>query len=76
MRYVALARRGAVLGREDRLAVNRGCFTGALVLGDEILLGAIPMEDMDLVVSPATRSATVNPASRNVPSSSAKFQCA
>jgi clan AA aspartic protease len=51
---------------------NRGCFTGALVLGDEILLGAVPMEDMDLVVSPATQSVTVNPASPNVPSSTAK----
>lgn len=51
---------------------NRGCFTGALVRGDEILLGAVPMEDMDLVVSPATRSVTVNPASPNVPSSTAK----
>ena len=51
---------------------NRGCFTGALVLGDEILLGAVPMEDMDLVVSPATRSVTVNPASPKVPSSTAK----
>jgi len=26
---------------------NRSCFTGALVLGDEVLLGAIPREDMD-----------------------------
>lgn len=51
---------------------NRGCFTGALVLGDEVLIGAVPMEDMDLVVSPATRSVTVNPASPNVPSSTAK----
>jgi len=50
----------------------RSCFTGALVLGDEVLLGAVPMEDMDLVVSPATRSVTVNPASPNIPSSTAK----
>ena len=35
---------------------SRGCFTGALVLGDEVLLGAVPMEDMDLMVSPATRT--------------------
>ena len=28
---------------------NRTCFTGALVLGDTVLLGAVPMEDMDLV---------------------------
>ena len=27
---------------------NRGCFTGALVLGNEVLLGAVPMEDMDV----------------------------
>jgi clan AA aspartic protease len=52
---------------------NRGCFVGALVLGDEVLLGAVPMEDMDLVVSPATRTVTVNPASPNIPSSIAKF---
>lgn len=51
---------------------GRSCFTGALVLGDEVLLGAVPMEDMDLVVSPATRSVTVNPASPNMPSSTAK----
>ena len=31
---------------------NRRCFTGAMVLGNEVLLGAIPMEDMDLVLRP------------------------
>ena len=51
---------------------NRACFTGALVLGDEVLLGAVPMEDMDLVVSPAMRTVTVNPASPNIPSSTVK----
>lgn len=30
---------------------NRGCFTGAMVLGDEVLLGAVPMEDMDVMLS-------------------------
>ena len=29
---------------------NRQCYVGAMVLGDEALLGAIPREDMDLVV--------------------------
>ena len=29
---------------------NRVGFSGALVMGDQPLLGAIPMEDMDLVV--------------------------
>ncbi len=51
---------------------NRRCFVGAMVLGDEPLLGAIPMEDLDLVVHPATREIRVNPASPNIPSSVAK----
>ncbi|MBI1812883.1 clan AA aspartic protease [Candidatus Peregrinibacteria bacterium] len=46
---------------------GRSCFTGAVVLGDEVLLGAVPMEDMDLVVEPAKRSVVVNPESPNVP---------
>ena len=46
---------------------NRICFVGALVLGDEVLLGAVPMEEMDLVVSPGRREVTVDPASPNLP---------
>ncbi len=46
---------------------NRNCFVGALVLGDEVLLGAVPMEDMDLLVSPAHRKLVVNPESPNFP---------
>ena len=51
---------------------NRRCFVGAMMMGDEVLLGAIPMEDMDLVVRPLTQEVTVNPASPNIPSSLAK----
>ncbi len=51
---------------------NRSCFVGAMVLGDEVLLGAIPMEDMDLIVRPLTREVLINPASPNIPSSLAK----
>jgi clan AA aspartic protease len=51
---------------------NRHCYVGAMVLGDEVLLGAIPMEDMDLVVRPMTQDVAVNPASPNIPSSVAK----
>lgn len=51
---------------------NRRCFVGAMVLGDEVLLGAIPMEDMDLIVRPLTREVMVNPLSPNIPSSLAK----
>ncbi len=45
---------------------NRGCFTGALVFGDEVLLGAVPMEDMDVLISPAKQSLIVNPESPNI----------
>lgn len=47
---------------EDRL-----CFVGALVMGDEVLLGAVPMEDMDLLLSPSRQTVMVNPASPNIP---------
>lgn len=49
-------------------ALGRSCYGGALVLGDRVLLGAIPMEDMDLVISPTKRRVTVNPESPNIPS--------
>jgi len=51
---------------------NRVGFTGALVLGDEVLIGAIPMEDMDLIVIPGTRQLDVNPASPNIATSIVK----
>ena len=43
-----------------------------MVIGDEVLLGAIPMEDMDLVVHPSKLLLTVNPQSPNIPASVAK----
>lgn len=46
---------------------NRLCFVGALVMGDEVLLGAVPMEDMDLVLSPSRQTIIVNPESPNMP---------
>lgn len=46
---------------------NRMCYVGALVLGDEVLMGAVPMEDMDLVLSPSQQKITVNPANPNIP---------
>ena len=46
---------------------KRFCYVGALVLGDEVLLGAVPMEDMDLVVNPSRREVTVDPANPNIP---------
>jgi clan AA aspartic protease len=51
---------------------NRNCFTGAMVIGDEVLLGAIPMEDMDLIVHPARLAVMANPNSPNIPASVVK----
>lgn len=45
---------------------NRTSFTGALVMGDQVLFGAIPMEDMDLVVIPKTGELAVNPESPDI----------
>jgi clan AA aspartic protease len=56
---------GPVMVRFD----NRSCFTGALILGDTPLLGAIPMEDMDLIVHPLLQKVIANPNSPNIPSS-------
>lgn len=51
---------------------NRRAFTGAMVLGEEALLGAIPMEDMDVLVHPKLQRLIVNPASPNFPHALAK----
>ena len=52
--------------------LGRECVTGALVFGNQVLLGAIPMEDMDLVIEPSRQQVTVNPLSPNIPLSLAK----
>ena len=44
---------------------NRECHVGAVVLGDEALLGAFPMEDMDLAVIPSARRVVPNPLQPN-----------
>ena len=51
---------------------NRIGFTGAIVIGEHVLLGAIPMEDMDLVIHPFKRTLDVNPDSPNIATSMAK----
>ncbi len=45
---------------------KRRCFTGAMVVGNEVLLGAMPMEDMDLVLRPQLQSLDANPKSPNI----------
>ena len=40
---------------------NRGCYVGAVILGNQVLLGAIPMEDMDLVILLLEQRVAPNP---------------
>ena len=61
-----------MLARSNCISKNRVGFAGALVMGDQVLLGAIPMEDMDLVIIPKTRTLDINPNSPNFASSIAK----
>ena len=51
---------------------NRTHVTEAVVLGDEALMGVIPMEAMDLLVDPRTQRLIVNPEHPNYPVASAK----
>lgn len=51
---------------------NRSCYTGTLVLGESILLGSTPVEDMNLVVNPRMQTITVNPESPHVSSAVVK----
>jgi len=51
---------------------NRTAFVGVMIMGDEVLLGAIPMEDMDVIIHPATRTLMVNPESPNIAMTKAK----
>lgn len=46
---------------------DRRCYTGALILGDEVILGTIPLEDMDLMIHPATQAVTPNPTVLELP---------
>ena len=54
---------GPILSRFE----NRRCLAGALVMGDEVLLGAVPMEDLDVLISPLMRKLVANPASPDAP---------
>jgi len=53
---------------------NRMCFVGTLLTGDEVLLGAVPMEDMDPLLSPGHQSVTVNPNNPNIPHARVKIE--
>ena len=62
----------AYVGPVEMRFGNRVGFGGALVIGDQVLLGALPLADMDLVVIPRERRVAVNPNSPDMASSIVK----
>ncbi len=63
-------------GRKQRVdyvgAIKVECFgrsaiIGALVMGDQVLLGAVPMESMDVLVDPARHRLIPNPENPTTP---------
>jgi hypothetical protein len=51
---------------------NRTYVTEALVMGDEALMGVLPLEAMDLLIDPKQQRVIVNPDHPNYPVASAK----
>ena len=51
---------------------NRITNVDAVVLGDEVLLGAIPMQDMDVVIDPRRERLIVNPENPYLPKNKVK----
>ena len=45
---------------------KRHSLGGAFVLGDEVLVGAIALQDLDLIVAPALETVTVHPESPHI----------
>lgn len=51
---------------------NRIAYVGAIVTGDEGLMGGIRMEDMDFIVIPQQRLVDINPSNPNFAAELAK----
>jgi clan AA aspartic protease len=47
--------------------MGRDCVSAAAVMGSQVLLGAIPMEAMDLIVHPRSQQMAPNPDNPNLP---------
>ena len=63
-------------GKQEKVAIaepievhfeNRKATVDVLVIGNEVLLGAIPMEAMDVLINPRLQKLTVNPAHPTTP---------
>ena len=55
-----------------RSYLGHECVIGTLVFDNQVLLGSIMMENIDLVLHPTRHMVTVNPLSPSIPLSQAK----
>ena len=78
LRLTKLEEREVTIANGEKLIVDymaavkvevfgRQTVTGALVLGDQVLLGAIPMESMDVLIDPRRQQLIPNPENPNIP---------
>lgn len=56
-----------IVGPIEIRFANRRAVCNAFVMGNEVLLGAIPMEELDVVVNPREQKLTVNPENPTMP---------
>jgi clan AA aspartic protease len=56
-----------VVGPVEIHFANRRSITSAFVLGNEVLLGAVPMEDLDVVIDTRNQKLMVNPENPTMP---------
>ncbi len=56
-----------VCGPVDVRFANRSTSVRAMIAGNEVLLGAIPMEDMDVLIDPRSQRLVVNPEHPTMP---------
>ncbi len=62
-----------IVGPIEIRFANRRAVSNAFVMGNEVLLGAIPMEELDVVVNPREQKLTVNPENPTMPKMKIKF---
>jgi len=63
-----------VAGPIEIVFKNRRAVINAFVTGNEVLLGAIPMEELDVIIDPKKQTLDVNPENPNMPKMKLKVQ--
>lgn len=56
-----------IVGPIEIRFANRRAVSNAFVMGNEVLLGAIPMEELDVIINPREQKLIVNPENPTMP---------